>query len=174
MIKEKKSMILNLVLNTLPLAVITVVLLWANARSGGWESVSKGLEYGWKMLVRFMPILIFIFLAMGQAQVLIKNHEEAVRSGMSGERGLIASFVAGFLSPGNISGLPIVRVMWDDGFPKRALLIFLVTSTLVNLQTAMMRAPFIGWKIAGIQYGVCICIAVVFLLVVWVCEKIFG
>lgn len=159
---------LKMVLNVLPLALITIALFWANIRTGGVSSIVVGLKEGWKSFLSLASALVFMFLAVGQAQVLIARYSEAIRTYMAGGKGIFGSFLAGIVSPGNISALPIVKDMWEDGYSKKCLLVFLITSTLINFQITMWRAPIVGWKIMAIQYGITLVIALIFLLVVWI------
>jgi len=172
--KGSQSVILGLIVNVLPLVVITVVLLGLNLKSDGWGLALKGLDNAWKTTLKFSPVLVFMCLAMGQSDVLINRHRDAIKQGMSGEGGLLASFMAGIFSPGSLSGLPIVKVMWEEGFPKVSLVVFLIASTVINLQTMLMRAPFMGWRIAAIQYGICLGISIAFLAAIWTYGKLFG
>jgi hypothetical protein len=173
--KGKRSKMVSTLASYAILLVIVGAIMYLNARSGGWDQVKNGFFAGGKQALKFTPLLMIIFIAMGQADVLIQKHDTEIKEGMSGERGLMASFVAGALSPGSIAGLKPAQEMWEvGGYNKRAIFIFILASMLVNVQTTVMRGGFMGWKLTVIMYGVCLAMGLSVLLAFWIWEKVFG
>jgi uncharacterized membrane protein YraQ (UPF0718 family) len=168
---------LGILLNYGILLAIIIALIWLNAKSGQWEQVKAGFVSGGRQFFGWLILLACIFVAMGQADVAIKKHDEEIKTSMSGKNGLPASFIAGILSPGSVAGLPTARAMWhdEDGkYRKAAIFVFIMASMLVNIQTTIMRGGFMGWELTGITYGTCLLIAIIVTFLVWVFEKTFG
>lgn len=100
-------------LPNLALAVVLMVALYFWA--GGMHGVKLGALAGVKVTLKFVPLLVVVFWAVGEASLLIEMHKEWVREALGGKYGLIGAFLAAMVMPSGMTGLPIVADLWDKG-----------------------------------------------------------
>lgn len=154
-------------LNVGPIAIFAIVLMVANYRVAGSGEVIKGLRFGGKSFVSMGLTLALVFIIMGQAQMLCVRYAQNLKELMRGEKGVMGGYVAGIFSPGIISALPVVKDMWEQGYPRAPLLMFLIASRLINLQLVLLMVPMIGWRVSSIQLAVGAVLAATLFPVLW-------
>jgi uncharacterized membrane protein YraQ (UPF0718 family) len=119
---------------------------------------------GYAVSINFMPVLIMSFLAMGQGMILLSQYRQELQTFLSGQHGLPGTLVAAAVTPGSITGLPIVKEMWLAGINKECLLLFLVTSPLIGWQMFFFKLPMLGWRITIIQSVASLAVACITLI----------
>ncbi len=143
----------NFAINLLPILIVLIGVLFAAYYVGGGKLVTAGLENGGKMIVTFSPMLIIMFILMGVVGVLLIRYQPQFVGYLGGTKGLLGSLVSSFLMPGSITGLPIIRQLWDSGASPGPLLLFLLTSPLIGWQMVLVQYPILGWRLTGICFG---------------------
>lgn len=149
-------------LPNLALAVVLMVALYFWA--GGMHGVKLGALAGVKVTLKFVPLLVVVFWAVGEASLLIEMHKEWVREALGGKYGLIGAFLAAMVMPSGMTGLPIVADLWDKGADKKVLITFIVVSSLIGMQIVLFRQPILGWEITGVYLAFGFILSVVFTL----------
>lgn len=167
MTREQK---VSLAMSLGPLVGFALVVIALNYRIAGWKQVSSGLQSGVALFCKMLPTLVIVFVIMGQTQILVAHYSSSLKQLMGGASGMVGSSIAGIFSPGLMSALPIVRDMWEKEFPRAPLLVFLISSRLLNLQLFFMMIPLIGWRITCIQFAVGAALTVVLIPVLWLWE----
>ena len=149
---------------------------YLNDNENGWTQVKEGFKNGWDQLISFTLLLAFIFVGMGQAEIAIAKNKEKIKAWISGDKGLVTSCIAGLISPGSLGGLPTAKKMWEDpehDNDKAAILAFIVSLMLCNIQTKAMQATAMGWRLTIISCSINFLMLVLFILAIWIHRKIF-
>lgn len=133
-----------------PLIAAAGILAFVNYYMGGEKLLKEGAKTSALMTVSFMPMLIIIFITMGEAMALVGAFKENIVPALNGGQGILGSLFAGFIMPGSMTSLPIVKELWESGASKPSLLVFLMTSPLIGWQILLIRQPMLGWKLTGI------------------------
>ncbi len=136
----------------LPILIVMAILVISAYRIGGNTLVIKGIGTAGKMFLVYLPILIFMFLMMGQATTIIDTYKSQILVYLGGNKGIFGSLLSAYVMPGSITSMPIVRNLWDAGANKGALMVFLLSSSLVNWQVALFRQPILGWRLTAINF----------------------
>lgn len=119
-----------------------------NYHQGGGQRVLAGFGEGIKMFKGFFILMVFIFLFVGQFNILIKSNSLRFKELMSGQKGLALSALAGVASS-SLAGGPIVKDLWaSETFSNRIpILMFCITAmSTFNIQLLIIRAPMFGWQ----------------------------
>lgn len=161
------------VIELAPLVVAMVVTVAIAYKQGGSRLSSEGLTTGAKMMVSFGPMLIIMFLLMGEAMVIVNQHKEWLKESMSGNKGLLGSLFAAYTMPGSLTSLPIIRELYDNGSNPWPLFVFMLTSPMVGWQIMLVRQPILGWKLTFIHMALATIVSLCITLVAGVCMR-FG
>ncbi len=164
----------KMAIDVLPLAVVAVALLVWMIATNAQKSIAPGLVAGWRMLIGMMPMLTVMFIMTGLALMVAKQHESAVHGFLSGKGGYPGSLVVSALFPGSLTGLPMVKTLWESGAPRGPLLTFLLASPMISWQMCTFRQPMLGWKILTVQLIAGVVYAVFIAASCWGYEKFVG
>ena len=148
------------VINNIPLVIALGAVILINVRVGGRDLVLKGLGAAGQMTISFFPMLVLMFLLMGEAMVLVGLYRGELTTFLSGRHGLVGSFFSAIIMPGSLTSLPIIKELWDQGASRGPLLVFLLTSPLIGWQMILLQQPILGWKLTGIKVGLGVIISV--------------
>lgn len=124
-----------------------VVVVWLTFREGGWGLVNAGITAGWKLTLKMIPIMLIALFVIGQAQVLMERYMDEIKVWLSGEKGIFVAFLGGVLTPSTIALFPIFKELWDQGVGRTAIVMFILSFTLLNWQILIFRVPLLGWSI---------------------------
>jgi uncharacterized membrane protein YraQ (UPF0718 family) len=164
----------NIIALMVPLVVAAIALLIWMIATNAQQGITPGLIAGWRMLIGMMPMLTVMFVMTGLALMVAKQHESAVHGFLSGKGGYPGSLVVSALFPGSLTGLPMVKTLWESGAPKGPLLTFLLATPMIGWQMCLFKQPMIGWKIMSVQL-VAGCFYSVFIATTcWGYEKFVG
>lgn len=153
----------RLLVDLLPNLVLAFILMGALYHwAGGSKGVAQGALAGVMVTLKFIPLLVIVFWAVGEAGVLIKIHEEWIREALAGKYGLIGAFVAAVVMPSSMTGLPIVADLWDKGADRMVLITFVIVSSLVGMQIVLFRQPILGWQITGVYLACAFALSLLF------------
>jgi|SRR3989344_397587 len=122
------------------LAVFTTL----NARDGGWEAVRQGVVGATKLGVRSLPLIILLFLLIGESEVWAERYAGELKNFLGGVKGVFFGAVAGIFSPSVFGSFGIVRGFWEAGVNPFALIAFLFSAQLLAIPIVMFRLPFLG------------------------------
>jgi hypothetical protein len=142
----------KMVIDLAPLGVGMVVLMCVAYHKGGTDLAYRGIERAGMMMGAYMPMLIIMFMVMGEALVMIDMHKAAMITYLNGSQGLWGSLFASYTMPGSLTSLPIVKELWDINVNRAPLLVFLLTSPLVGWQIMLIRQPMLGWRLTAIHF----------------------
>ncbi len=160
-------------IDQVPLIIALAVLMYYTTRTGGMTMTMSGLATAGKMIVGYTPMLILMFLVMGEAMMIVSVHKVAMTTYLAGSHGLWGSLGAAFAMPGTLTSMPIVKELWEGGTSKAPLLVFLLTSPLIGWQIMLMRQPILGWKITGVMFAVSSLTSIIITFVTWIIMVIF-
>lgn len=133
--------------NELFFLCLGIVIIWLTFREGGWQLVGSGMTAGWKLVLKMLPIMLIALLVVGQAQVLMERHMDEIKVWLSGEKGIFVALLGGALTPSTIALFPIFKELWDQGVGRTAIIMFILSFTLLNWQILIFRVPLLGWSI---------------------------
>lgn len=150
-----------------PLAVVAAILASIARHIGGVALMAKGIEGSGSLIVKFAPMLVFMFIVMGYATALIDLYKNDMMVYMNGSKGVFGSLFASYVMPGSLTSMPIIKQLWDAGANRTPIFLFLLTSPLVGWQIMLMRQPMLGWKITGMQFCLGTCVSVIIAIVAW-------
>lgn len=153
--------------DVLPLAGFAAFMIVANFWIGRAGLVQSGAAVSMNIFIKFLPVLVFMFITMGMATVLIGIYKESLMASLAGGKGIVATWFSSFLIPGSMTSLPVVKDLWEQGASKPALISFVLSSRLVSVWLIMMFVPMLGWRLAMIQYGFAIFASVLVTLAAW-------
>lgn len=148
MIKIDRKFMVDL----LPLIVVTIALAGLAYRLGGQKLTSEGTIISAKMIAAYMPMLLVMFVMMGEAMAVISLYRPLLTTYLAGKQGAFGALFSAYLMPGGLTSMPIVRDLWEKGVNPIPLIIFTFSSSLVNWQGVMVRQPILGWKLTAINF----------------------
>ncbi len=154
------------ILNIAPTIFIAAALFYLNFR-GNPGTASAGIRAGGTTFLSLVPMLLVAFWAMGEGMVLIRTYQAEVMESLRGGRGIAGSVFSGFAIPSSIAGLPIVKELWDAGGSKEILLVFLISSSLLNWQLVLFRQPMLGWTITAVSFAASLAASAAVAVAVW-------
>lgn len=140
----------------LSIALLSGLLSYA---AGGRETLQKGLDASWDMMVLIIPRLVAAFLLAGFIQVLIPKDLILRWIGdKSGLRGILIAFLAGVLTPaGPLISFPIVASLYRLGAHYAPLIAYLTSWELFGfMRIAVWEMPFMGFKFVLLRVAVSI------------------
>jgi hypothetical protein len=150
-------------LDLVPNLLLALGLMFALYRwGGGVGGIKEGAFAGLTTTLRFLPLLVIVFWAVGEGSVLIELHKPWVRAALAGKHGIVGAFIAAAIMPSSMTGLPIVADLWEGGADKTVLITFVVVSSLIGMQIVLFRQPYLGWEITGIYLGAAFTLSVFF------------
>ena len=147
--------------NELFFLCLGVVIVWLTFREGGWQLVGSGMTAGWKLVLKMLPIMLIAFLVIGQAQVLMERHMAEIKVWLSGEKGIFVALLGGALTPSTIALFPIFKELWDQGVGRTAIIMFILSFTLLNWQILIFRVPLLGWGITLVSMAAALVLALI-------------
>jgi uncharacterized membrane protein YraQ (UPF0718 family) len=153
----------------LPLILATAILAGFAHRLHGLALVNEGAVLSAKMIAAYTPMLIVMFLAMGEATAIINLYRPVLMTYLAGKEGVFGSLFSAYLMPGSMTSMPIVRDLWDSGANRIPLLTFLLASPLVGWQIMLFSLPILGWKVTAIRFGLATVISVSITVAGWMC-----
>lgn len=157
----------KLFIDLAPLVLALLILMHYTHRIGGTKMTMEGLAIAGKMVIAYTPMLVVMFLVMGEAMAIVALYKSGLTTYLSGTKGLFGSLVSAFIMPGSLTSMPIVKDLWYQGASKGPLLVFLITSPLIGWQIMLIRQPILGWKITGIMFVLNSLISIMITLVTW-------
>ena len=132
---------------TIIMAILAIILLAIGYSRGEGQHI-QGLNFGMKMIVEIIPLLLFAFIVAGMVQVLLPQELLSKWIGEeSGFRGILIGTVAGGLTPGGpYVSLPVVAGLLKAGAGVGTLVAFLTAWSLWAVARLPMEIGILGWK----------------------------
>jgi uncharacterized membrane protein YraQ (UPF0718 family) len=132
------------------LAVLVGVVAWRGQL--GEAARASGSQLG-----QFGPLLVLALLLVGCTEVLLSRElVERWLSDAAGLRGIAIAWVAGMLTPGGITGFPVVAGLHRVGVAPAVLVTYLVSMSTLSLLRIPMEVSFIGGRLAMLRFFVCV------------------
>lgn len=135
--------------------VLLALLLLAIAYRRGDGSHRRGIQSGWKTLLRTMPLLIVAFIIVGYVNAL--QPQELVRSWIgpeTGLSGLLIGTVAGLLLPGGpYIVFPLIAAIFASGAGIGPTLAMITSWAALDLLSVSFELPFLGWRFSLVRLG---------------------
>ena len=140
-------------------ATVTMVVLALGLLIYAWRrgdgSHRRGVELGWKTLLRTLPLLLVAFGIVGFVNAL--SPQDLVRDLIgpgSGWKGLFLGEALGMLLPGGpYVVFPLIAVLYEAGAglgPAVTLITSWATQALLSMT---FEVPFMGYRFAAIRWG---------------------
>jgi uncharacterized membrane protein YraQ (UPF0718 family) len=132
---------------TIIMAILAIILLAIGYSRGEGQHI-QGLNFGMKMIVEIIPLLLFAFIVAGMVQVLLPQELLSKWIGEeSGFRGILIGTVAGGLTPGGpYVSLPVVAGLLKAGAGVGTLVAFLTAWSLWAVARLPMEIGILGWR----------------------------
>jgi len=165
----------DFLINNIPLLGGFLILAFLNYKLiDGAHSVTEGLKAGGIMAAKFAPMLLFMFITMGAAIILINHYRDSIVPYLAGRSGLFGAYFSSFVMPGSLTSVPIVRELWISNPESRfGLLLFLGISPLVGWQVLLIRQPMLGWRITILMFIFNLGASLVVFASTWMAMKFF-
>lgn len=164
----------NFMLEVVPLAGFALALIVVNFCFGRTALVTAGTESSMNTFIKFLPVLVFMFITMGMATVLIGLYKGSLIAFLASGKGIAATWLSALIIPGSMTSLPIVKDLWEQGASKPALISFTLSARLISVWVMIMFVPMLGWRIAMIQYGFATLVSIALSLGAWAWMVVFA
>jgi uncharacterized membrane protein YraQ (UPF0718 family) len=137
---------------TIIMAILATVLLAIGFSRGQGQHI-QGLNFGLKMIVEILPLLLFAFIVAGMIQVLLPQELLSKWIGEeSGLKGILIGTLAGGVTPGGpYVSLPIVAGLLKAGAGVGTLVAFLTAWSLWAVARLPMEIGILGWKFTFVR-----------------------
>lgn len=145
------------------LALLVALGAWTWSR-GGSEELGAGLAQGFRLFLRFAPLLVVSFLVAGLAERAIPTEWiEQTLGRDEGLRGLLIATGAGALTPaGPFVAMPIALGMVRAGAASSAVVAYLTGWSLLAVHRALAwELPILGPRLTLLRYGSCLALPIV-------------
>ncbi len=136
------------------LLIVSLIFVKINYTTGGSEYVKTGLFNGLKFFGSIIPMLILFSLLAGQINAFYQKNPALTRSVMAGKPGIVKAAFLGMNLPGGISACKVLQEELENCEKKKAIITFLLATTVLNWSLIIFRLAFLGGKITTILYGI--------------------
>lgn len=135
------------------MAILAVVLVALGYSRGSGEHL-QGISYGFKTMLRIMPLLFCAFVVAGMVQTMLPREALAAWIGHeSGMRGILIGSVVGGLSPGGpFVSLPLAAGMMSAGAGVGTMVAYLTGWSLWAVARLPMEVGILGWRLTVIRF----------------------
>ncbi len=134
-------------------ALAAGLLAFAWRRGDG--SHRTGVEQGWRLLLRTLPLLIVAFVIIGYVDVLAPQRlvQGWIGPG-SGWPGIVWAEAAGMALPGGpYVVFPLVATLYHAGAAIGPAVAMITAWAMNALLTISFELPFLGWRFTAVRWG---------------------
>jgi uncharacterized membrane protein YraQ (UPF0718 family) len=120
---------------------------------GGVALLGEGLRAGGRGALQLVPLLAFVFLLAGFAEVLLPRDTVAAwLSDAAGVRGLLVAWVAGALTPGGGPvGLPLAAALMRAGAGAGVLVTYVTSMSLLSFVRVPLELGIYGPRLTALR-----------------------
>ena len=160
---------------TVPMLVAAGTTILITRRLAGHNVVIRAIGGSAQEMIFWTPMLIGMFIAMGQIGTLTATYSKQIRARLDGPNGVLLSPLAAFMIPGGITGLQSVHDLWLAGAHRAPLVNFMMTCRLVSWPILLLTIPALSfnWRLIAVNGALNFSAAAVITLMVWCIARIF-
>ncbi|MDX1614587.1 MAG: permease [Candidatus Promineifilaceae bacterium] len=138
----------------------STIVIWALALAlvaiasfQGKETLTLGLRGSWDALLRFLPLLLGIFIIIGFSDILLPK--ELIAQWLGGESGLKGIFIAsglGAITPGGpFVSYPLVATVYEAGAGIGPVVAFVTAWSLWAVSRLPLELAIVGPRVTAIR-----------------------
>lgn len=140
-------------LNFGPVVLLAVCLCYFNYKSGGFELVKFGLHDSMKMAGRIAVLFAGLVILSGQITAYYSRKPGVIKESISGRYAVLKATAIGTILPGVMAAGPVLKKEWDCG-NKMAIIMLLLSASLINWSGLLIKMPFFGVEITMTIYSI--------------------